>query len=95
MQKSFYSVWRWFEKQGLYQDEFQYFMRDIFNYIDQKGNAPLHLINQELEALGWGIQIMDEAAYKHILILHQNKHHFDLKKHLNGQHSTLTDLVST
>ena len=85
MQKSFYSLWRWFQNQGLYQEEFPYIMKDIFNYIDQSGNAPLNLINQELEALGWGIQLIDETVYKDLLILHQNKHHIDLKAHVPGQ----------
>ncbi|UCD30968.1 MAG: hypothetical protein JSV38_09085 [Desulfobacterales bacterium] len=85
MKKSFISLWGWFEKQGLYEEEFQYFMKDIFNYMDQKGNVPLDLLNQELETLGWGIQLMDETAYKQMLILHQNKNHIDLKGYVNSQ----------
>lgn len=81
MQQSFHSLWTWFQKQELYQEDFQYLINDIFNYIDQKGNVPLHILNQELEALGWGIQIMDEAAYRHMLILHQRKHHIDIKEY--------------
>ena len=85
MKKSLDNLWEWFKKQGLYQEEFPYFMEDIFNYIDQKGNAPLNLLNQELETLGWGIQIIDESVYQQMLFLHQNKNVINLKGHLDTQ----------
>ena len=85
MRKSLDSLWEWFEKQGLYQEEFPYFIEDIFNYIDQKECATLNSLNQELETLGWGIQMIDEAVYTQMMFLHQNKNFINLKGHLDTQ----------
>jgi hypothetical protein len=86
MEKSFNSIWRWFLKQGLNEEEFQYVVEDIFNFIEHRGKASLHLLNLELEVLGWGVQIMDEATYRRLLTLHQNKNHIDFTAHLSGRH---------
>jgi len=53
--------------------------------MDQKENMPLNSLNQELEVLGWGVQIMDEVAYGQMLILHQKENIIDLKGYLNRQ----------
>jgi hypothetical protein len=63
----------WFEQKGLHQQELPYFIEDVIEFIDSKRPMSLQLLNQELEALGWGIQLVDEAAYKQILFLHQHR----------------------
>jgi hypothetical protein len=85
MRKALDNLEKWFKEKGLYQEEFPYFIKDILSYMDQKENMPLNSLNQELEILGWGIQIMDEAAYRQMLILHQRKNVIALKGYLNRQ----------
>lgn len=63
----------WFENKGLSNVEIPYFIQDIIRFLDQEGYAPLNLINHELETLGWGIQLLDETAYKQLIALHRNK----------------------
>ena len=63
----------WFEEKGIQQEEFPYFFKDVTRFIDEKGVAPLQLLNHELETLGWGIQVMDEIVYHKMIFLHQNR----------------------
>ena len=49
-------------------------LQKVQNYIfiricDVGGNS----LNQELETLGWGIRVMDEAAYKQVSYLHRRQ----------------------
>jgi hypothetical protein len=73
MNKALNNLSVWFEQKGLVQEEFPYFIKDVIHFIDREGYASLQKLNQELEALGWGIQLMDESAYKQMVFLHQNK----------------------
>jgi hypothetical protein len=63
----------WFEEKGLMQQEFPFFVNDVIRFIDKEGHATLQSLNQELEALGWGVQLMDETTYNHLLFLHRHK----------------------
>ena len=63
----------WFEKKGFLWEEVPYFIEDVIRLIDQEKHTSLHLLNQEMESLGWGIQIMDETIYKLMLFLNRNK----------------------
>ena len=53
-----------FQTKGFMAIEIPGLMEDVFNIF----NSPLHsnitYINQELEDLGWGIEIMDDTTYK-------------------------------
>ena len=73
MNKAIDNLSAWFGQKGLVQEEFPYFIRDVIHFIDREGYASLQSLNQELEALGWGIQLMDESEYKQMLFLHRNK----------------------
>ena len=73
MNKALDNLSVWFEQKGLHQEEFPYFVSDVIRFIDREGYASLQSLNQELEALGWGIQLMDETAYKQMVFLHRNK----------------------
>ena len=79
MRKALDNLSVWFENKGLLQIEFPYFIKDIFSFMEQEKYASLNSLNQELETLGWGIQIMDETAYKQMLFIHQNKKFYDLE----------------
>ena len=57
----------WFEQKGLLQEELPYFIKDVIRFINKEGYVSLKSQNIELETLGWGIQLMDEIAYKQII----------------------------
>ncbi|MFC1885512.1 hypothetical protein ACFLZM_00430 [Thermodesulfobacteriota bacterium] len=63
----------WFEQKGLHQQDLPYFIKDVIQFIDTERHSSLQSLNQELESLGWGIQLMDETAYKQMLFLHRNR----------------------
>jgi hypothetical protein len=39
-------------------------MKDVFNIFNNPVYSTIIDINQELEDLGWGIEIMDDATYE-------------------------------
>lgn len=84
MRKALDNLSVWFENKGLLQVEFPYFIKDIFSFMEQEQSASLNSLNQELETLGWGIQIMDQTAYKQMLFIHQNKKFDDLEGYLKN-----------
>ena len=63
----------WAEKKGFFKEEVQYFIKDFKELIDREEPTSLDLLNRELEDLGWGIQILDEIAYRNMLFLYQDQ----------------------
>ena len=63
----------WFTQKGLLQEELHYFIKDVIRFIDEEGYASLQSLNTELETLGWGVQVMDETAYRQMIFLHRNR----------------------
>ncbi len=81
----------WFENIGLFPAEVPFFIKDVFSFIDQKGYAPINLLNMELETLGWGIRIMDETAYERMIFLYRNKKFYDLESYFSMNSDYLGD----
>jgi hypothetical protein len=73
MDKISHNLSIWFKNRGLLQEELPDFIKDVIQLIDEEENRSLNIINQKLEELGWGIQILDETAYNQFLFLHRNK----------------------
>ena len=71
------SVWAWFEREGFFSVEIQYFIRDIEDFMNEAADASRGSLNHALEALGWGFDIVDETIYKKFLFPHRNKWSFD------------------
>lgn len=44
---------------------------DIEVYLKSKGQPSRRQLNSELEDFGWGISIIDQQLYEHILQVHQ------------------------
>ena len=61
--------------------ELPWLMKDIIDTIQQKENYTLKTVNLELESLGWGIQIMDQALFEETLSLIENLGDSDFKKY--------------
>lgn len=81
MRKALDNLSVWFENIGVFPAEVPFFIKDVFSFMDQKGYTPVNILNQELETLGWGIQIMDETAYKQMIFLYRNKKIYDLERY--------------
>jgi len=39
-------------------------IKDVFNILDNDGYCTITAVNQEMEDLGWGIEIMDNVTYE-------------------------------
>ncbi|MFC1886288.1 hypothetical protein ACFLZM_04460 [Thermodesulfobacteriota bacterium] len=73
MNNTLAEVSTWFEQKGLLHEELPYFVKDVIRFIDKEEDTSLQSLNIELETLGWGIQLMDEIAYKQMIFLHRNR----------------------
>ena len=70
-----------FRNKGFMPIELPWLMKDIIDTIQQKENYTLDTVNLELESLGWGIQIMDQAIFEETLFLIENLDDSDFKKY--------------
>ena len=53
-----------FQTKGFIPIEIPGLIKDVFNIFDNPVYSTIADINQELEDLGWGIEIMDDATYE-------------------------------
>ena len=53
-----------FQTKGFIPIEIPGLMKDVFNIFNNTVYITISDINQELEDLGWGIEIMDDATYQ-------------------------------
>ena len=60
-----------FQTKGFIPIEIPGLIKDVFNIFNNPVNSTLADVNQELEDLGWGIEIMDDATYELISSLVQ------------------------
>jgi len=74
-------ILRWSIEKGFRPNEVQLLMKDVINCLIHKGTCNVKTLNQELEALGWGIEIIDEIIYKQMVFLSRNLEFFDLEKY--------------
>lgn len=58
-----------FKTKGFMPIELPELVKDIFEIMDQCKNCTITAIDQELEELGWGLNIMDNATYELITSL--------------------------
>ena len=62
-----------FQTKGFIPIEIPGLIKDVFNIFDNPVYSTIADINQELEDLGWGIEIMDNVTYKLINSLFNKK----------------------
>ena len=53
-----------FQKKGFMPIEIPGLIKDVFNILDNDGYCTITAVNQEMEDLGWGIEIMDNVTYE-------------------------------
>ena len=53
-----------FQTKGFIPIEIPGLIKDVFNIFDNPVYSTITDINQELEDLGWGIEIMDDTTYE-------------------------------
>jgi hypothetical protein len=58
-----------FQTKGFMPIELPELVKDIFEIMDKCRNCTITAIDQELEELGWGLNIMDNATYELITSL--------------------------
>ena len=64
MKNSLDNLFLIFQTKGFMPIEIPGLMEDVFNVFNNPVNSTLADVNQELEDLGWGIEIMDNATYE-------------------------------
>ena len=58
-----------FQIKGFMPIEISELVKDVLDIVDNRGLCRLTTFNQELEELGWGINIMDRVTYELITSL--------------------------
>ena len=53
-----------FQIKGFMPIEISELVKDVLDIVDNRGLCTLTTFNQELEDLGWGINIMDRVTYE-------------------------------
>ena len=48
-------------------------VKDVVNIIGDRGEFTIPLVNQKLETLGWGKEIIDSTSFELIVFLHENQ----------------------
>jgi hypothetical protein len=64
MKNSLDNLFLIFQTKGFMPIEIPGLMEDVFNVFNNPVYSTITDINQELEDLGWGIEIMDNATYE-------------------------------
>ena len=62
-----------FQKKGFIPIEIPGLIQDVFNMIGKGEYCAITDVNQELEGLGWGLEIMDNDTYELISSLFNKK----------------------
>ena len=52
------------EAKGFRPEEIRQFVKDVVTILDRVGLRNLAAVNQELEDLGWGVEILDKNTYE-------------------------------
>ncbi len=60
-----------FQTKGFMPIEIPGLIKDVFNIIDNGEYCTINAVNQEMEDLGWGIEIMDNITYELVTSLNQ------------------------
>ena len=60
-----------FQTKGFMPIEIPGLIQDVFNIIDNGEYCTITAVNQEMEDLGWGIEIMDNITYELVTSLNQ------------------------
>ena len=58
-----------FQIKGFMSIEIPELVKDVFDIMHNRGNCTITTIDQDLEELGWGINIMDNVTYRLITSL--------------------------
>lgn len=64
MQKRLENLFLMFQKKGFRPIEIPGLIEDVFNILNKGEYCTIAALNQELEDLGWGIEIMDNTTYE-------------------------------
>jgi hypothetical protein len=76
MTRKLNSLYRWLKEKGLPGEEIPYFIDDVIQFFDKQGYLSLNSLNEELEDLGWGVQLIDETAYKQMMYFHRHENYW-------------------
>lgn len=82
MEKTQNFLFKRFSRIGLHTDEIRFLINDLENYFSERKDYSIDQLNNEIESLGWGIQVIDQALYKDILSCFENLH--QRNRHGNG-----------
>jgi hypothetical protein len=66
-------IFQSFQKKGFMHNETPGIMQDVFNIMGKGRYCTIADANQELEDLGWGVEIMDNVTYELINSLFNKK----------------------
>ena len=67
------AFYKHFNQKGFQNDEIPFLISDLKRYFIKRNNYSLQVLNREMETLGWGIQIVDQALYEDLLYYYENK----------------------
>jgi hypothetical protein len=82
MQNIFPILLQRFRRKGFMAIELSELMKDIMNTIRQNENHTIEAVNSELESLGWGIQIMDQALFEEAISLFESSDISEFEKYI-------------
>ena len=72
MERKFNNLSLRFQTKGFAPIEIPGLIKDIFDVLDKGRDFNVTVVNQELEDLGWGIEILDNVTYEIIADRHGN-----------------------
>lgn len=58
-----------FHRKGINRGQLPRLLKDIETFLNDNGCRSIRLLNLELESLGWGIKLVDQQTFEHILQL--------------------------
>ena len=68
---------------GLIPTEVSRLVKDAANIVGEGGEFTVALLNEKLESLGWGRQILDQLSFEQTLLFVENKNYYRVAKPIN------------
>lgn len=66
---------------GLMLVEISRLVRDVYNIVEEGGEFTVASVNERLERLGWGGQIMDDFTFDIIMFLLEAEDNYEVVRH--------------
>jgi hypothetical protein len=67
------TLYKKLNEKGMLTDEIPFFFSDLNMYFNQRKKYSLHDLNQNMENLGWGLQVIDQMLFTELLYYYENK----------------------